>query len=180
MDRWPTVELGSWWAPSLEHSRFWRVLWLMGCERPWELTDCGGVGWGIALFPWSSPCAGSCYCWVPALLVSVLTAAAHTAPQQERSSQGKGWVKKEEEMTRWSQEKPGAAEKHRGCQVQRRWKGGWKAEGSRAAVGRSGKQSAWRTWKLQGMTSFMLFAEITVDLSIINLKVNTALYMIGT
>lgn len=28
--------------------------------------------------------------------------------------------------------------------------------------------------------SFMLYAEVTVDLSIINLKVNTALYVIGT
>lgn len=30
------------------------------------------------------------------------------------------------------------------------------------------------------MISFMLYAEITVDLGIINLKVNTALYVIGT
>lgn len=30
------------------------------------------------------------------------------------------------------------------------------------------------------MISFMLYAEITADLSIINLKVNTALYVIGT
>lgn len=156
VDRWSAVEMASWCAPSLEHSKFWRVLWLMGCEGPWELTNCGGVEWGIALFPWSSSCAGSCYCWTTALLLSVLKAAAHTAPQWEWSTQGKGWVKKEEEMTRRSQEKTGAAEKHRGCKVQR-WKGRWKAEGSRAAMGRSGKQSGWRTWKLQGMTSFMLF-----------------------
>lgn len=178
--RWPTGEMGCWWVPSLEHSKFWSVLRLMGIwqslrdHRLWR----GGVR--LVLFPWSSPCAGSCYCLTTALLLFMLTAAAHTAPQREWSSQGKGWVKKEEEVTRQSQEKPGAAEKRRGCKVQRRWKRGWKAEGSRAAVGRSGRRSGWRTWKLQGMTCFMLYAEITVDLSIINLKVNTALYMIGT
>lgn len=177
---WSTVEMGCWWVPSLEHSKFWRVLWLVRRERPWELTDCGGVGWGISLFPWSSPCAGSCYWSTTALLLFMLTAAPHTAPQREGSNQGKGWVKNEEGMTKQSQEKPGAAEKHRGCKVQRRRKGGWKAEGSRSAVGRSGRQSGWRTFS-QGVAGHdMLYAEITVDLSIINLKVNTALYMIGT
>lgn len=54
------------------------------------------------------------------------------------------------------------------------------ANGSGAAVGRRGRQSGWRTWKPQSTISFMLYAEITADLSIINLKVNTALYLIGT
>lgn len=44
--------------------------------------------------------------------------AARTAlGREERSRQGEGWVKKEEEMTRRSQEKPGAAGKQRSSNV---------------------------------------------------------------
>lgn len=141
------------WAvvPSLEHSELWKAVWLMGWGRPWELTDSSLWRSGVRYCPASLELPWSCYCSTTALLLVVLTAAAHTAPQWEWWSHGRGWVKKEEEMRRQSQEKSGAAEKHRGCKVQRRWKGGWKAEGSRAAVGRAGRQSGWRTWKLQGM-----------------------------
>lgn len=52
------------------------------------------------------------------------------------------------------------------------------AEGSRKALERPGRQDGRRTWK--STVSFMLYAEITEDLSIIHLKVNTALYVIGT
>lgn len=57
--------------------------------------------------------------------VYLVTMTACTAlHREEQTHQGKGWVKKEEEMTRQSQEKPGAAEKHRSCNVWGRWEEG--------------------------------------------------------
>lgn len=56
----------------------------------------------------------------------VTTAARMALQRGERSQQGKAWVKQEEEMTRRSQGKPGAAEKEGSSTMQGRWEGGGK------------------------------------------------------
>lgn len=54
------------------------------------------------------------------------------------------------------------------------------ADGSSKAMDRPGRQDGWRTWTSLSTVSFMLYAEITADLSIIHLEVNIALYVIRT
>lgn len=130
---WP-LDNGQQWRRTIDGSHLWNTassggsvvvnLDMRDLERSPVVGEWGEVS---PRFPWCSPCTGCCYCLTTALPLFMVTTAARMALQrEERSRQGKGWVKKEEEMTRQSQEKPGAAGKHGSCNVQGRWKGGGK------------------------------------------------------